>query len=279
MIPEQSYHADRLRYVWLCWTLEWIFLLCSGVGFHAFAGNPFYSLGVDPLQWLPFALQFPQWLSQHSWLGWMPDIGLLLSALWLIRFPASQRITRLQCIVSFLFYCTLTGYLGHRNFQTGMFLVFIPFVFRTALNRSLAFEALRYFLLFFYVSAGWFKLVNGHLFDTSQMHSILQQQLLPYYVENSSNFRVGINQFLLKQATLAQTLYVLSFVAEMAALIGFFTRRFDRWILLALLVFHLCNWVLMDIAPIGHIAFLFLLWISRNPVEPGTMKTRTGESS
>lgn len=260
---QSAYQIERLRYVWICWTLEWLLILASGVGFHCFAGNPFFSLGVDPLQWAPFLLQLPQWISYHSWLGWLLDIGLLIGGIALIRHPQSNRIAWFQLIGALVFYTMLTGYLGHRNFHTGMFLVFVPFVFQSVKSRSLAFEAVRYFLLFFYCSAGWFKLVNGHLWETGQMQSILQQQLLPYYLEGSGNFRVTINQYLLQHSNLAQGLYVLSFLAEFGAILGFFTRKFDRWILVAVLAFHLPNWIVMDIAPIGQLSFLLLLWISK----------------
>lgn len=264
-MKQPAYQFDRLRYVWICWTLEWAVILASGVGFHSFAGNPFFSLGVDPLQWAPFLLHLPQWISGHAGMGWLLDIGLLTGGIALIRNPHADRLALIQLMGALLFYTMLTGYLGHRNFHTGMFLVFVPFVFQSVQSRSLAYEAVRYFLLFFYCSAGWFKLVNGHLWDTSQMQSILQQQLLPYYLESSSNVRVAINQYLLHHATLAQGLYVLSFLAEFGAILGFFTRKFDRWILVALLAFHLPNWIVMDIAPIGQLSFLLLLWISALP--------------
>jgi hypothetical protein len=44
------------------------------------------------------------------------------------------------------------------------------------------------------------------------------------------------------------------------ALIGFFTKKFDMLIGIILISFHFFNWAVMDIAPIGQLSLLCLLF-------------------
>ena len=74
---------------------------------------------------------------------------MLIGIVWLIRHPEDHRIARLLFLLAWCYYATLTACLGHRNFQSGMVFVFIPFLFRLKDNRYLAWEAVRYFILFF----------------------------------------------------------------------------------------------------------------------------------
>lgn len=249
------------RRILLILFLECCIILYSGVGFASLYGNPFFSIGVDPFSWLLFGAGIPQTIIAHHWLGSLLSLSIILLLILLIIFPRQYIIAIILFILLFCLYITLTGYLTHRNFQSGMFLVLVPFLFDKNNSRKFAWEAIRYFLLFFYISSGLLKLWNHSFDDITHFSQHLTSQFAPYYVEGNLGFRTSINLYLIQHPAVAYGLMIGATVIELSMLVGFFTRRCDKWLAIALLVFHLANWCVMDIAPIGHLAFICILFL------------------
>jgi hypothetical protein len=226
-------------------------------------GNGFFSLEADPVPWAVYLFKIPQFITGNHWAGIMADTSIVILILLLIRDPWNNKIPVLLFILLLLFYVTLMGHLAHRNYQVGFFMVMIPFFFRSETNKVYAYEATRYFLLFFYVSAAVLKLSNHALTEQAHFSHLLSGQFTPYFLEGNTGLRTSVNLYLINHPATAYILYIASFVAELSALAGFFTKRFDKWIAIVLLVFHFGNWFIMDIAPLGHVAFICLLFLSR----------------
>jgi hypothetical protein len=91
---------------------------------------------------------------------------------------------------------------------------------------------------------------------------LLSGQFTPYYLEGNTGLRTQVNLYLMDHPAVSYILYLASFIAELTAIIGFFTKRFDKWIAIVILAFHFSNWFIMDIAPLGQIAFICLLFLS-----------------
>lgn len=250
------------RYVLAILLCEFIVMVVSGVGFNGLSGNAFFSLGVDPFQWPAYLLKIPQYILSNKIAGYLFDGLILLSLMLLIRKPDKTAIGLFVLSLMWMYYTTLTGYLGHRNYQAGMFLVCIPFIFKQAKGRPLAWEGLRYFLLIFYSSAALLKLYQLDLFNTHHFSGILQKQLSAYYFEHCTGAWLYVNQFLVNNPLVSHALFVGSIILEILPLAGFFTRKFDRWIAGAILLFHLASWAIMNIAPIGQVAFISVLFFS-----------------
>lgn len=261
MKPVTAYH--RIVFGMLC--CEWLIIWFSGAGFSGLTGNTFFSLGVDPLAWLPFMAGIPQWLTGHAWAGILADLLIALGILAACINPMRSGWAKTMMAACLLWYLTLTAYLGHRNFQSGIFLAWFPYLFSQQDSKQMAWDALRYFVLFFYFSAGIFKILEGQWLQPNHMSDILKAQFIPYYLEGQSGIKVTVNQFLAEKPGLNNWLFNLSVLVELLPAIGFFTHRFDRFIGFGLIAFHLANWFLMDIAPIGHLSLLILFFAQKGP--------------
>ncbi len=257
-IPVTTY----LRGILLVLFAEYLCFIFSGVSFSFLHDNSFFSLGVDPLSWVFYALKLPQFILHHKWAGILADGLIVFFFICLLYNPLQNRIALALMLLLLLFYITLTGYHTHRNFQTGFFLALLPFIFISRKNKVMAFEACRYFLLFFYFSSAIFKLLNPSFFNASHFTPILVQQFAPYFLEGNTGFRTNANLFLVGHPVHAQWLLIAAFLAEFITVVGFFTKRFDNYLGICLLTFHLVNWFIMDIAPIGQLGFIGLLFIS-----------------
>lgn len=266
MLTGSSYTAqqNRLRMIFSIVLFEYLLFVVSGVSFSFLYGNPFFSLEADPATWLFYLANLPQWITANQWAGILLDAGIIALLLLFIRNPFNHRIALSLFLLLLLYYVTLMGHLVHHNFQFGFCLVFIPFIFRKETNRQFAFEAARYFMLFFYVSAAWWKIYYNSLADISHFSHLASSQFTPYYLEANTGIRTAFNLFLVNHPWFGWWLFVASVVLELFVAVGFFTKRYDKWIAALILLFHFSNWFLMDIAPLGQIAFVCLLFTSKN---------------
>lgn len=253
---------SKLRIVLSVLFIEYLVIFFSGISFTSLNGNALFSIGVDPFFWVVYTAKIPYTILKFKWLAVLCDICVLLSFVFLIFNPFKNKIAIVLFCLLVVFYMTYSGLLGTRNYMTGFFLVLIPFLFKEEKNRRISFEGFRYFLLFFYVSAALIKIEQSNIYDLHYFSSILINQLTPYYLEHNLSLRTDVNLFLIGHPALSRLLFLGGTLLELLPLVGFFTKKFDKHLTIIILVFHFANWFIMDIAPIGQIAFIFTLFYS-----------------
>lgn len=141
-------------------------------------------------------------------------------------------------------------------------LVFIagnPATFRLLLG------GLRYFFLYFFASAGIWKLASGALFHPEQMSGVLLFQHADLLLTSPGYWQTEMIQWLIDHPGLGQFLYVFTTLLELSFIIGFFTRRYDRWLILAFLLFLVADHVVMRIPYYEVLPYLITL----SPKLPG----------
>jgi len=242
--------------------VEYLVMLFSGVTWSGLQGDTFFSIHVDPIVWLYYLTGLPAAILSSSWIGIFLDILTIGLLIFMIRYRGNQKVAIALFVLLACFYLTLTGYLTHRNYQSGIFWVVFPFMF-SGKAKELAFDAVRYFLLFFYFSAAMYKLLDGALWYTMHFSDYLSGQFAPYFLEGNIGWRTHLNLFFVHHFHWAHFVYILSFILEIVAIVGFFTKRYDRLILLLLICFHIGDWILMDIGTVGQLAFLGLLFFRK----------------
>ena len=234
----------------------------SGIHLVSLQGNTFISFEQDPLLWFVYFTGVPQFILGNSLLCYVINSSILLLLIILILNPLNRWVALVLAILLLIFYSIFTAHLGHRNYQSGYLFVLLPFLFAKRKNRQIVFEMTRYFLLFFYVSAAFFKIQSGSLFSGDHFSHAVINQFTPYFLEQSFSVRTYFNLYLLTHPYFSQSIYVIAALCELLLIIGFFTKKFDRQLALLILIFHFVNWFIMDIAPIGQIAFICTLFYS-----------------
>ncbi len=247
--------------------VEWLIMLCSGVGFSGLKGDIFFDLGVDVFQWLFFGLHIPQLILDNYWSAVFIDATIFILMIGLVVKPQRYKQAIALFILLLLYYVTLTACMGHRNFQTGFVLVIFPFLFKDGKGRKMAFQALIYFVGFFYFSAACFKIGGTGFFNLHHMSEVLQRQSLGYNFEKNNEWRTWLINRLVNHPSMAYVALLASVIVEGATSLLFFTRRFNTFIALGLIVFHVFNWILMDISMIGQCSILIFLLISHHLTE------------
>ena len=260
----QSHPINAYRIILSILLVELIIYFFCDVHIAAFVGNTFIGFEQDPLLWLTYSAGLPQLILSNVYVSYFIDAFIFVLLCLLIAKPLNKWLAIMLLLSLFIFYAIFTGHLGHRNYQSGYLLILLPFCFKKIKHKQIVFEFTRYFLLFFYVSAAYFKIKSGSLFAADHLSHAIVNQFTPYFLEHSHSIRTYFNLFLISHTTLATLLYIVATILEFSAITGFFTKRFDKYLASFFLLFHFANWFIMDIAPIGQIAFICTLYFTSN---------------
>lgn len=239
-----------------------IYFFCN-IQIASFQKNTFIGFEQDPLLWFIYFTGLPQLIVDNIYISYFIDVSIVLLLTTLFLKPLNNGLALVLFVLFFLFYCIFTAHLGHRNYQSGYLMVLLPFLFARTQNKQIVFEFSRYFLLFFYVSAAYFKIKSGSLLNSDHLSHAVTNQFTPYFLDHSYSLRTSFNLILITHNNFAQFLYFGATIFELIVIVGFFTKRYDHYLATAILIFHCFNWFIMDIAPVGQIAFICTLYFSR----------------
>jgi len=108
-------------------------------------------------------------------------------------------------------------------------------------------QGLRYWFLFFFVSAGIWKLRQGGFFNTDQMSGILLFQHATWLVSDPDHWYSQAVYWLVRRPVLGYLLYAGLTIWELLWVVGFFTKKYDRLLFVSFLVFLVLDYALMQI--------------------------------
>jgi hypothetical protein len=162
-----------------------------------------------------------------------------------------------------LFYCILLSIFTFTTTQQCMPWVLIPLVF-CCINIE-KFTALiqifRWVFISIFLSAGLWKLAAGSIFITEHMSAVLLHQHAISFLDGKEN---KIISALIQYKNLAHFFYIAAFFAEVSFLIGFFTTKYDRYLISAFSAFILLDYFFMEINYFSWIAFIGFLYFGNN---------------
>ena len=136
------------------------------------------------------------------------------------------------------------------------FLVSNPLTFRFLVN------GIRYVFLFAFASAGIWKIVTGAVFNTEQMSGILLYQHADMLSNSTGYWQTNMIEWLIHHQTISYLLYVAAALLELFFVIGFFTKKFDRWLVFAFIAFLVFDHFVMRIPYYEWLPFLLTLSIT-----------------
>ncbi len=193
---------------------------------------------------------------------------LLLPASLLLAHLLNSRIQYLIALVNCFFnlvYTLLLSSLSIYSIEVFVPWILLPYIFafKKEKNFYFAIHALRYLFLLIFFSSGVWKLRAGGLFNIEQMSAILAKQHLAYITANTQDWFTALVNYLIANKAIAYTLFLAASIAELLFIIGFFTKRFDKLLIIFFLLFVLFDFILMRINYFPWVAFVGCLWYSK----------------
>ncbi len=122
------------------------------------------------------------------------------------------------------------------------------------------------FIIIFFSAALW-KIRTGAIYNTEQMSGILIHQHTPYLTVNASNVYGKFILYLINHKLLAYSLYFFGFLMELIFCVGFFTKKYDKVLILLFIGFIILNLTLMRIDYLNWVVFVACLYWSSKEVD------------
>ena len=141
----------------------------------------------------------------------------------------------------------------------------IPIIFSTdkEVKYFFLFNLLRYaFIIVFFSTALW-KFRGGGIFNIEQMSGILVNQHSVQLAENADTYFVAFLKYLINHPTISFVVFAIGVFIEFLFVVGLFTKKLDRILLLLLILFFLMDYFLMQINYMSWMPFVGLLYFSR----------------
>lgn len=223
---------------------------------------------MDGTTWLFMRLGLHQWMISHPWAYIWADLFFYsVPALW---YFADRHWPRYAWLVGWLMLMVNWTYvqaftLYPTNSIEGHFawlMMPLLFLMRDQKGFSLVLGGLRYVFLFFFFSAGVWKIYLGGVFNPAQLSNILAfQHGHVLALSPESSFAQWIN-WLIDHSRIGWTLYIVANVAELVFVVGFFTMKWDRWLVVLFLLFLLLDRLIMQIGYYEMIPMLIPLYFA-----------------
>jgi hypothetical protein len=206
---------------------------------------------------------------ENYWLQFLLDAIYFLSTILLLfttllnnRFQYAAAL--ISVLVNFI-YALLLSSLSALSIEGFVcwFLLPVIFIFKTERAFYYGLHAMRYIFLLIFFSAGLWKIRAGGIFNVEQMSAILLLQHSSYITTDAGNWFSKFIIYLVNNTWLSYSIYLLATLAEIAFIAGFFTKKFDKLLVVLFILFIVCDLFLMRINYFSWLSFLPCLWYTK----------------
>ena len=228
--------------------------------------------------WILMKTGIHQWLINNP-TGWLifDCIFYIFPLVFLFAFLknklAGSIAAACMLIINWLYIQCYTLY-PTNSIESYMAWLLFPVAFLTTSFQSfyLILHALRYYFLYFFASAGVWKLTQGAVLHSDQMSGILLFQHAAFLVSSPEHWYTNFIYSIIQKPTLGFALYLAGILLELSFFIGFITRKYDKLLIVGFILFLLFDILLMRIHYWEVAAFLLTFFYSKYETHTGIKK-------
>lgn len=185
-------------------------------------------------------IRLPQMISSHLLVAVCFDVMLFVSCLICLFYPQRRFWIRVFFIFFLIYFIIFNSYgLHHTHSKTGILLLPVPFMLTDGRGFLLLWQGLRYYTCYIYGSAFLWKLFRGSWLFSQQGVLIMKKNLTPYLYYNPQSGLSKVYFWLFQHPAIPDLLIKTGFLLEGLFIIGFFTRRMDKYLFLLAIVLPL----------------------------------------
>jgi hypothetical protein len=227
--------------------------------------------GLNFTYWLFILSGINTFLFNHNSLLILINSLLFVSCIGLIINPKLTYLAIVFTISIWLYQFLYFEILTYQTYAKGLLFPCIPFMFTKEFKFKLSFETGRYYLCGLYGLAGLLKIINGGVFHSSHLSDAIKGTVADFVIQNPSSMKAMVMQYFITHQNLSYALFISAVILESSFLIGFFTKKYDKFLLLLFFFFHFTNAYLMDIPMMNNfIIAAFLIPFAFNQKEAYT---------
>jgi hypothetical protein len=235
----------RIVFLFIFFTL--LYSLASHTLLHQI-GKPVIKFPyVDLTYWLMHLLQLPEAITGSYAVAVVYDLLLFTVCILCFLFPNRRAFIIAFIVLYFIYFITFNTYgTHHTNPKIGVLVAPVPFVVRKNKSFNYLWQGLRYFLLFAYSCAFLWKFFRFSWLHPDQGILIMKKNLASYLYFDANSWLASVYYWFLQHAGLVNALFIAGFVLEGLFIIGFFTRKFDRYLFILSLLLPFGFWFTAD---------------------------------
>jgi len=164
-----------------------------------------------------------------------------------------------------LLYTIFFSEMSYVSPELGMGWILMPLIFAAMTTKSFYYNMhmVRFIFVLIFFSAGIWKIKGGGLFNMDEMSGILVRQHNMYLVSNPEDSFARFLYYLIQHKALSCTFYLLGTLSELIFIIGLFTRKYDRLLIVAFCLFFCFDLFLMRINYFSWMVFMGCFYFSR----------------
>ena len=209
------------------------------------------------------------WLLKEQWLRLCFDLlylvlPVLLTILFIKKSRGSRLVAYFTCVFVIIYavffssftYISIEGYISWILFPVILSCITIQGFYYNL-------HAVRIIFILMFVSSAILKINSGGVFNSDQMAGILITQHNIYLVSNADDSFTKFIYFLVQHKALSQCLYVLATIAELSFVMGLFTCKFDRLLIIVFCSFLVFDYLIMQINYFTWFVFMGCFYFSR----------------
>ena len=252
-----------LLFFFIYW-IRWLNHLCLS----QITGATFTHVQADNSYWLFHLLNIPQFLLSNYYISLSFDCFYSVLILLVYIRPNSFIYSALFFVLQSVYFITFHSAMTHHAHQSSA-LPFLAFLLCFKENLSFVFvlRFLRYYVCFIFLSAALWKITRGTFASGGQMEAILRVQHVDYLAQNSETNYGHFIGGLIKQGEWVSLLWPSAILLQFSFIVGFFTRRLDKFLLLFLLAFLIMDYYIMGLN-FGEFAVWGIVFVTWHGFEP-----------
>lgn len=211
----------------------------------------------------------PRYMILHPWTYGVADGGsFLLPALIVVHFILRRRFSFLLGVIFtcwLLIYFLLMNIFWEGRPEPYIIYFLLSFAFMTSRDDRLNDVLLctRWYFLYFFSTAALWKILRGAVFNLREMSNIILTQHSGLLTGPCSGLRCRFYVFLIDHPVISWLFYLAAVLVEAAFLVGFFTRRWDRWLAGLAILFVIADYWMMGLPYWQVLVGLYPLLASR----------------
>lgn len=262
-----KFHRKKAAYFYIaCFLLSYAWLFFNGLLLHQL--KPLFFLNrLDVTLNLLFLTGIQKSVIHNQTFRLLLDVLYLLFPL-LLLYSINRKIQPYIALLNSVFnlvYTLMLSTFSALSIEGFMGWILLPllFVFKSERGFYYLLNTMRYIFLLIFFSTGLWKLRAGGVFNLEEMSGILVKQHAAYISQQPNDWFANFIHYLVVHYKTAYLLYLATVMVELSFVVGFFTKKFDKLLMVLFLLFVLFDFILMRINYFSWVAFLLCLWFAK----------------
>ena len=223
---------------------------------HQLKSPTIFETGIDFAYWFYQILNLDNFLVKNNTIAILFDLSLFICCIVNIIFTKQRFFYFAFPVLYFLYFLSFNSYVAHHTGpMDGILLITFAFWCTKENDFLLFWQAMRYFTLAMLVAAFvWKVFITGSFFNGDQAEAIVKNNLALYLFQNPTNWFSNIAYFILEHKIILKIGYAIAVCMQGAMAIGFFTKKYDKYLFWLPIIFHITTYFFVDVC-------FFELWV------------------